>query len=544
MSVMDIHPKGDLPAVLKAFHAIAEGDFVVVHDIPMLRKDGSVFYADIGREHIVYSGRPSVAGFFRDITERKRVEEKLRQNRDELQTIYDSVVDGIIIVDAKTTHPIRTNAAYCDWLGYSEEEVYATSPDQVHSAEVMPRVWDHLGTVKKGLVARSNDLQFSRKDGANVYADVISRPIFYDSRPCWISFFHDVTERKRAGEALRQSHDELRVIYDGMADGLLVTDIETLQFVRANASVCGMLGYSETELRSLSVKDLHPVEALPHILENIRSPEEVKPTNPASLPVLRKDGSTFYAEVIGRFLIYDGRPCSMGIFRDITERIRAQEALERQHRTLRHLLQSSDHERQVIAYEVHDGLAQYLTGAIMQFETYRNSKERNPKDAAKAFDAGMTMLRQGHFEARRLISGVRPPILDESGVVAAIVHLINEERLRNGPEVEFRGQVSFDRLAPILENAIYRIVQEGLTNACRHSKSKGVRVELVQHGEDLCIKIQDWGIGFDPDQVDDDRFGLQGIRERAKLLGGSLTVDSKPEQGTCITVDLPSVLSG
>ena len=79
----------------------------------------------------------------------------------------------------------------------------------------------------------------------------------------------DITERKQAEEALRQSHDELRAIYDGMLDGLLIIDIETQQFVRANASICQMLGYSDTELRSRSVSDIHPAEALPYILERI-----------------------------------------------------------------------------------------------------------------------------------------------------------------------------------------------------------------------------------------------------------------------------------
>ena len=87
-------------------------------------------------------------------------------------------------------------------------------------------------------------------------------------------------ELREANERLEQSHDELRVIYDGLVDGLLVTDIETKRFVRANASVCRMLGYSETELRSLSVTDIHPAEALPYILERIGSIKETNQTPP------------------------------------------------------------------------------------------------------------------------------------------------------------------------------------------------------------------------------------------------------------------------
>jgi signal transduction histidine kinase len=259
------------------------------------------------------------------------------------------------------------------------------------------------------------------------------------------------------------------------------------------------------------------------------------------LPFLRKDGSIVYVDIISDRITYNGRPCLIHLLRDTTERRQAQKALKKEHRALKHLLQSSDHERQLIAYEIHDGLAQQLAGAIMQLETFSYQRDNQPKEAAKAYDAAITMLRQAHFETRRLISGVRPPILDESGIVAAVAHLVNEHRLQNGPIIEFRGDVSFDRLVPILENAIYRIVQEGLANTCKHSKSPKVRVELVQHEDVLRIKVEDWGIGFDPANVKEDRFGLEGIRERARLLGGSTTVKSTPRQGTCLTVELPLV---
>jgi PAS domain S-box-containing protein len=349
----------------------------------------------------------------------------------------------------------------------------------------------------------------------------------------------EVEERRRTEQLLRQSHDELRVIYDGMVDGLLVTDLETKRFVRANASICRMLGYTEAELLALSVMDIHPAEAIPHILEAIRLRPEGSQAPPGSHPVLCRDGSVFYAEILGRFIIYDGRPCVMGFFRDITERKQAQEALERERRTLKHMLRASDHERQLIAYDIHDGLAQQIAGALMQFEVFQHRKQGKPKQAADAFQAGLTMLRQSHFEARRLISGVRPPILDEAGVLAAIAHFVHEQRGAKGPEIEFRSNVNFDRLEPVEENAIYRIVQEGVTNACKHSKSKKVRVSLVQRGDRVRIEIRDWGIGFNPKAVHENRFGLAGIRERTRLLGGKCRVQSKPGQGASLVVELP-----
>ena len=128
------------------------------------------------------------------------------------------------------------------------------------------------------------------------------------------------------------------------------------------------------------------------------------------------------------------------------------------------------------------------------------------------------------------------------GVVAAVAHLVYDIKAHKGPKIEFRSKVEFGRLAPVLENAIYRIVQEGLTNACKHSQSKKVRVGLVQHGDHVRIVIRDQGVGFDPKTVEEGRFGLEGIRERARLLGGRSVIDSTPGKGTRIVVDLPIVL--
>jgi two-component system sensor histidine kinase DegS len=126
--------------------------------------------------------------------------------------------------------------------------------------------------------------------------------------------------------------------------------------------------------------------------------------------------------------------------------------------------------------------------------------------------------------------------------VEAISHLVHEESRDNTVKIEYRSKVAFDRLEPTLENAVYRIAQEALTNACKHSTSENVRVSLFQHGDEIRIEIRDWGVGFDPKAIPKNHFGLEGIRQRARLLGGKCSIRSGVGKGTRITVELPVVL--
>jgi PAS domain S-box-containing protein len=357
----------------------------------------------------------------------------------------------------------------------------------------------------------------------------------------------DITERKRAEEALRRSEERYELAVRGAGVGIWDWDIRTGK-VYYSPRWKMLFGYDENDI-SDSVDDwarlLHPDERdwMLKFLEDFLA--GTSPTVTVEYRLRHKDGS--YRWIVATGLVVrdeQGKAYRfVGSHADITDRKRAEEALEREHKTLKHLLQSSDHERQLIAYEIHDGLAQQLAAAIMQFDAFDHLKETNPKPAADAYHAAMTMLRQGHFEARRLIAGVRPPILDEAGIVAAISHLVNEKKRQKGSKIEYLSKVEFDRLAPILENAIYRIVQEALTNACRYSKSKKVHVELVQRGDRIHIAVRDQGIGFDSARIEENQFGLAGIRERARLLGGTATVESAPGKGTQIAVELPVIVA-
>lgn len=326
-----------------------------------------------------------------------------------------------------------------------------------------------------------------------------------------------------------------------MRDGLTVEDIETQRVVRVNASFCQMLGYSDEELRDGELEDVHPADSLTAIQETYRAHAEGRVIRSEAVPFLRKDGSIVHADISSNRIMYHGRPSLICYFHDTTERKQAQEALERERQSLWRMLQASDHERQIISCEIHDGLAQYLAAANLQFQVFDYLRESNPEEAKKAYDAGVQLVSQSHFEARRLISDVRPPVIDEVGIETAISHLVHEQRRHGGTKIKFDSDVQFSRLPSILENSLYRIAQEALTNACKHSKSRKVNVILAQDNQDVRLEVRDWGIGFDPESVEKGHFGLEGIRQRVRLLGGRLKIESKPGCGTLVQVVVPLV---
>ncbi len=219
----------------------------------------------------------------------------------------------------------------------------------------------------------------------------------------------------------------------------------------------------------------------------------------------------------------------------LREEIERRKRAERQNRRL---LEANERERKLIAFEIHDGLAQQLTGASMQLQAFEQFRPGSA-DATKALASGQSLLADGIAEARRLISGLRPVVLEEAGVVAAIENLVAEVRARGNVEIELDVSVAFDRLESLLENAIFRVVQEGLANACRHSQTDKVRIAVIQADDCVQVEIRDWGGGFDERVVPKRRFGIQGMRERTRVLGGRFTLESHADEGTRILAEFP-----
>jgi len=222
------------------------------------------------------------------------------------------------------------------------------------------------------------------------------------------------------------------------------------------------------------------------------------------------------------------------------ENRQARRLLQDEQQLLRESLESQERDRRLVTYELHDGIAQQLAGALLQLQAFGELEDRNSEEAQRTFDAASKLISDSLGETRRLISGLQPSALDEVGVVAAIDCLIREMQGSEEPEIEFVHNVQFDRLSPSLEPALFRIAQEALNNACRHSRSKKVCVTLAERDGHVRVEVQDWGAGFDPGAVKENSFGLRGIRERARVFAGQANVDTAPGRGTRVIVELPS----
>jgi len=197
-----------------------------------------------------------------------------------------------------------------------------------------------------------------------------------------------------------------------------------------------------------------------------------------------------------------------------------------------------EQDRQWIAIELHDGLLQNVTGAKMQLEALVQRGLIAEGPARDVVVHAIELLRSASEEARKVVQGLQPIAVEEKGLIGAIKSLLATQS-QPQPKIRFKADVAFRRLEPTLETGIFRMVQEAVTNIRRHSQAERAEVRIAQIADRLEITIRDSGIGFDPTQVDARCFGLKGIRERARLLGGSAQVDSQPGKGTRIAIRLP-----
>lgn len=378
--------------------------------------------------------------------------------------------------------------------------------------------------------------RFRRRDGEYVWLESSCRTIRNTAGDVTeiICVSRDITTRKETEGKLTESNERWRSLVENVPDFIAMIDRECrIRFINRT-----LPQFKRDEVLGKSCLDFIPADSREPMLSAV---EKVFDEGTSQVFEIQATGAddrwAWYVARLGPVRIEGMVAAAVFVATDITDRVEAGQAVERERQLLKEMLEIHERERDVVAFEIHDGMVQTMTGSLMHLEA-AEAQSSSPALLHRELGTAIDLLRRSIAEARLLIGGLRPPILEQHGIVAAIDFLVEEAR-RGLAEIEFTHPASFQRLLPQLESAIFRIVQEALTNARRHSRSERIAIDLSATDQRVRVTIRDWGVGFDPSSISNERYGLRGIRERAKILDGRAVVCSAPGQGTTVEVDFP-----
>lgn len=229
--------------------------------------------------------------------------------------------------------------------------------------------------------------------------------------------------------------------------------------------------------------------------------------------------------------------------------IHIMEMLVRQRALVSGLIHAQEEERRVVAYDLHDGLTQFVMASHAHLESFRSAHRQGKQEkAARDLDQGLRYLREAVLESRRLVNGLRTLALDDLGLAGALEEVLSEEKSRAGwADADLTHNIAGRRFGKDLETAVYRVAQEALTNARKHACAPRVHVLLLEkrnaprEEHSLTLEVRDWGIGFDQGRLLDagEHVGMQSMIERTRLMDGQLKVQSKPGEGAKVRAVFP-----
>jgi PAS domain S-box-containing protein len=518
----------------------------------IVRVDGEIRWVDCraGMVSPPLGGPSFVVELASDITERKRIDEALREREELLEAIFDHAPMGIAITDMDARY-IRANPRLRRMLGYTEEEFYRlTGWDLLPEDEVEEsrRQRDELFAGK--CEDFSWQRRYIRKDGEVVWArSTVALLRDANGNPRYaMALVEDVTERRLGDEALRRSERLLREAQELGHTGSWEQDLVTGRIL--NTEENNRLFFGDDRSKGARLEDyieaVHPddrayvIRRREQLLAEGGPPEiEFRVVWPGGDIHVLSGLATVVRDESGRAVrVY-------GTNLDMTERRKADEAI----RTSREKLQALTHrlvelqetERRDIARELHDRVGQTLTAMRINMDMIRTRLADHDDALIRARNDDSLELMESAFKAvENVMYDLRPPMLDEFGLIAPLRWYAKKFTERTAIRVEVGGDDGW-RCGPDVELALFRIAQEALNNVARHARARDVAIDLREIGTNIVLTIEDDGVGFDFDaqRTGKKGYGLTTMRERAEAVGGSFEAHSEKGKGTRIRVEVP-----
>ncbi|MCX6743154.1 MAG: PAS domain-containing protein [Candidatus Parcubacteria bacterium] len=249
--------------------------------------------------------------------------------------MFEYAPDAIYITDQKGNF-INGNKAAESLTRYKREELIGKSflKLKLLSPNEIIRAAKLLALNLMGKSTGPDEFIINTKDGKKIPIEIRTFPLKTDGNKQILGIARDITERKKHEERITDSEVKYRALFETSADGILIADIETKKIIVANPAICQMLGYSQDELLRMSVMGIHPQKDLPYVISEFEAQAKKEKILAEKIPCLRKDGSIFYADINTTQITLNGRQCNVGLFRDITERKKAEEELHSKNKEL------------------------------------------------------------------------------------------------------------------------------------------------------------------------------------------------------------------
>jgi PAS domain S-box-containing protein len=356
----------------------------------------------------------------------------------------------------------------------------------------------------------------------------------------------DITDRKRAEQSLRESEERFRATFDNAGIGMALVDMQGHP-LKSNPALQRMLGYNEQELSNMVFTEFthaddraRDLSLYNELAAGKRDSYEIEKR------YIRKDGQVIWGHLtVSLVRGVTGRPeYAVGMVEDITQRKQATEELQRSFSQLRALaarLESiREEERKRVAREIHDGLGQALTAIKIDLSSLTSDFTEDDRERAQKAASIMKLADETIQLVRRISTELRPGILDDLGLVAAVEWAAEDFEARTGTKCLLKLPPEDVVTDPAHATAIFRILQETLTNVARHANASRVDVRLAEQNGDLCLEVRDNGKGISEAQLTSSgSLGILGMRERATLLKGELIIRGAPGQGTTVRARIP-----
>lgn len=473
------------------------------------------------------------------------------------QRLFETAPYGILSLNGDTAQVMDANPFMKRLLGYSQEELLGKKLWEIGPFKVEAASKVTFAELQHTDILQYEGLCLEAKDGRMIDVEFISNSYMVDQQCLIQCNFRDITERRhrekaaaQGEQAIRASELKYRKLFETAQDGILILEADTGRISEVNPFLLKLLGFTHEEVVGRFIWELSPFEDIVSNQAKLMQLQIDGYVRYENLPLLTKDGRMIAVEFVSN--VYSTGDCKViqCNIRDITVRKQAEAALKTSHTQLRSLLARlqtvREDEAARIAREIHDELGQQLTGLKMDLIWAERKLRELPGCSAvnailQRFSDMPKIVDAITNSVQVIATQLRPVVLDKLGLGTALQYEARRLHERTSISCTVHLPEAEKEMPPELSTALFRIYQECLTNIARHSEASKVKVELKTEDGWVTLCVQDNGRGITAAELASPlSLGLLGMKERAALLGGKITITRVEDQGTVLTARIPN----